>query len=82
VSTHTTVAYASQTATDPNEQDQSLHTHLSPQELAAKLNVCWEGHDVPWSLVEARFKIKWEDPIGRGSYGYVHEVGYTPFNPV
>ena len=46
----------------------------APQELATEWKTRWEGHDIPFALVAARFNILWDDPIGQGGYARVLEV--------
>jgi hypothetical protein len=34
----------------------------------------WKGIEVPFSVIKDHYKISWDTPLGRGSYGKVLEV--------
>jgi hypothetical protein len=40
------------------------------------VETCWEGIELPFEAIKARYDINWERPIGRGGYGKVLEVSH------
>ena len=55
---------------------QELHqiSHQSSEPFANEEGVLWEGLEVPMSTIRERYQIDWQNPIGIGAYGKVHEV--------